>query len=1688
MASNNAEDFLGGSQNAEDFLGPSSKSADDFLGSTPASDRGREDNVRRLEQESMEKYKEFNEARRGRLNFREGMRASIPGIIASNVDSGRGEREFLRTILESREKHGFAEYDESMNPYIEKLNAEVLEKEQKYRQQRTAELAEYYSLPNWYEDEDFAKRLWKLAKSGGGQLAAGIFSPESYIPTEKGVGKFAAFKSFLKGVGPNMPVGALTSLMQQQIDTELGIQDSIDWDQVWANAGANAVVGGVFNSASNHGRIFPSPELDPAKRNAAKLAEMAKAKSEAEARHNAELERLNPKVDQAELKAQIAAAEAEGMNSVPPPRARIKDEYPRIQDDFRVDKSLEESQAAAMKEIDDQVPLDEIMYGTEAARNTPEKRYGKELPKLKKEFQVEEPPKTAEEFLDVPMKPNEGFGPDVEFHPIEDAPHMPGRLVEQANVDEMQGSHEMHLLGPDTYAHAEEGGVRETPRADLDQLKDDTPLHTDKEAMGKVFEAKTLDDLLAVAETHGDDTTKALAQLMRRVDPTSMREIPVELMHDKERQGTSRTNFDTGSRTVRINPVSADLSTILHETTHVYTQDAIRAVDAGTATPAQRQYVAELRHLYSIAAPRALKELPITGSLEYKLSNLHEFNAHALTDKSFREWLHSIDYEGRSLWERLKISVGKLFGIKNATLLEKMLKLTDSWKDIQISDLERVGAAKAYREAFSKAQRDEHAQNIFDATGSLFGMSDRVKNAFADKIKAHYGQFESPEALKDWLETHEIKDLPRLRRLKWSGVYTMQNQLAMMTDKNPVIAAVFNHLFDAARKSDIRINHYDNITNEHLTWVKDNAETALPFFREWEKLNVDPALRSLREQFAKDPEAFKNYLRQKSVSPEAVEHGLPLVEVMRDINRADDASLARYGRKLDREPLYFPLSRQGPYHFVITDEFGDVRWAAGHPSLLSAKNAVKEFQAQLPEGWKISDVARTDPTKVLNRAMTEALLEGAPSWLRETAMKQYSHRQEYLRNFELGRNKDWEVGGYIGQFEPKSPAEIKEQLDKYVNAFSHRVRESHYLENSSAAVDISKALLQEGGVLQEKYPATFAWVSSMVSRQMGIDLSRIGPIDDIIQGVAEGLGRGVTKLDAKLRGLEIGKDDNIIGPEFSKDVIRKFSYFVSLAKIGLVPHVLFGNAIQNVTISMDGMRNAFRLGVSPVHAIKAQNQTLDYILSRMVGRDSFPEVREKMQQAKREGIIDPHGRESFSVIEGQDANVRNLTGVDKYVQYPRDKIEQATNYWSTLYYRFFVESAFPELEGHAKDQMVYNLSRSFTGDYSAAANLMLYEKLGTIGHLGSNFSKWKFNRTSRYIDDILMMARIKDYGMTAIAPFIMSLGMGALMAGVQGTVGFVEYEALRRAGQSTGLWNWKPLSAVLKDLGIENTFFERGAVTGFSDMAAQKLFDMPSGPDISTSIRESSILDVSTVGVQYAADLVSAGKALLKAGWSSNKFQELQQAYAPKSGIMGDLWKAANDNMGLGVTDDEIKQTYNVLPTALKEAFKMTGWPGSEGSTTKITVDGKDRYVVPETTKSQGSYIRTPAQQVLAVLGGLKTTEENRFMEAKGYHRQMEKSAEGTYKALKEGILADPSNTEKVERNTRRILSEYGEDHLESVIKELEAMRTVKMRTDYFGLKEMAAMKSRDDIAAARAIERIKKARALARQRTSQDR
>ena len=213
----------------------------------------------------------------------------------------------------------------------------------------------------------------------------------------------------------------------------------------------------------------------------------------------------------------------------------------------------------------------------------------------------------------------------------------------------------------------------------------------------------------------------------------------------------SRENTRTGTRGVTITtPEDVDIvlrghadfsgataEVALHEAIHAATQNRIadgqlkqnRKTELGKAT-------AELAALHKRVKKILKKRKTQKGSapadpklfdvvLEYGLEDLNEFVSYGMTNKTFQDFLMSIESENKSLWNTFVEKVANLLGIENQTVLTDLIRVTDQ---ILSADVEELPARVRTRFINRMLGSDQ------DTEPSLLGGSNPVFESELEKI------------------------------------------------------------------------------------------------------------------------------------------------------------------------------------------------------------------------------------------------------------------------------------------------------------------------------------------------------------------------------------------------------------------------------------------------------------------------------------------------------------------------------------------------------------------------------------------------------------------------------------------------------------------------------------------------------------------------------------------------------------------------------------------------------------------------------------------------------------------------------------------------------------------------------------------------------------------------------------------
>lgn len=669
-----------------------------------------------------------------------------------------------------------------------------------------------------------------------------------------------------------------------------------------------------------------------------------------------------------------------------------------------------------------------------------------------------------------------------------------------------------------------------------------------------------------------------------------------------------------------------------------------------------------------------------------------------------------------------------------------------------------------------------------------------------------------------------------------------------------------------------------------------------------------------------------------------------------------------------------------------------------------------------------------------------------------------------LRGFEKAREtapfvfeknrRDTNVGGYVGE-----DIAGKAEQERLLKAMSWRLQASRNLEQKSRILSEIKFPLFDTASLGEM-PRLRAMIGYMVNRELGVDISgkKVTAVDYILGKPVEAIVEATNAVahfeDKYLKGRDVGDyrwEDPKVGQDIAKEVIRQWTYAVSLIKLGLNPPVLVTNFASNLLLPLFGLRTAGLEGINKGYAMTALWRSLIYSGTESEGATAF------MKQARNEGMIETKGHEHYTTAELPDRNV-----FDRAVQYPRDRIEEMTNYASILYYYHMFKHARPDLTGEALKEKVYNHARTFTGQYDSFAGPLMFDKAGNTGQLFTNFSKWHFNQLGILLNDMKQVGVDKN-----VIPILATLATVTLAGGLYGLPLVVEYEAIRRLGMdlsgTTGAkaWDLPPISAlrgVLKDRVPYWNFFERGAFSAGTDALARVL-GAPSGPDVSGSMRYASFLDVPTVAIQTFFDLV--GKII------PTTYKEMKSLFG-----------------GPGASAKDIENAFNALPPAIKEVAKRAYSDkrvGQEGFFKQkiVLADGSVRWLKKDPSNmGQAMYSLSDIENSYNMLN-MKSMKEVRTVDAIYYHKWQERTDKAEIQELTAGIMGHVGDKRIFKQNILEIAKKGGATAVNNVLSQMRQQLTAS-QVDYFTREYEKLSKTTDGVKAQREFERIRKSRRLA--------
>lgn len=878
--------------------------------------------------------------------------------------------------------------------------------------------------------------------------------------------------------------------------------------------------------------------------------------------------------------------------------------------------------------------------------------------------------------------------------------------------------------------------------------------------------------------------------------------------------------------------------------------------------------------------------------------------------------------------------------------------------------------------------------------------------------KANHDLFDTPDKLLKAYKPEDTPDLPGFAK----NMPTV-NQLKLMMD-HPWFNYAFSQIGKSKREANVRFTLYaDALHNTFKLPRKDQIK----LFKTLVDIQ-DPELREQRS-LAEATKTREQFLLEQGLDPKLVPHAIQVLDVLKHAYISDNKSTARVGRDpFQLEPMYFPRAHTGKYNVTIRTDANDVKYATGFDSAIEAQKFVANLKGSYKkeidagklfiEGHRNHYGASSDLFTVL------ALEHGIPKSIKDIASGIEKNIEVAKRKFELHRAKEG-VGGFIGErLMNENTISGRLENDKMLNLLQNRLRSSYDWEVRSKIIQRVKApLFDDVTVLHDKpqFRAFTTFTGQLLAREMGYDVSAntglLGQIESGLQRAADQSSKAIDKwFFARRNGYE-GGDLSLLSPKAIQETAQAWTYLTSLLKLSLNPPVLAANATAIPLIFLDGARTAAKQKVGQHNAIAAYMDTIAYIGHKDQGATKF------MQDAIREGMVEPHISEQYDLAETSNHHAKNVVG--EIINKPRNLIEKGTNFTAILYYYNYYKRVAPNLKPDALKQMVYESARSYSGDYSLQAGPMMFSQAGTAGRLMTNFAKWKWNQIGRLADDI------KDAKGGNYTPIALNMATQVLVGGIYGTAGVVDYEALRRLGKITGLWDWGPFTQyfdnvqeiVQKELNLspEYTEWARRGVLNEAMSQAFNAAGLETSPDISGTMRHSSALEAPTVALVTAKNIfVDALPITLKK-----------------------LWEIAGGKT-TGVTTEEKEKQISSLPTFLQGPVK--NYLAVKGKFGQVDLDNfwsPGENITHSKFNDKGVYKRSEAEQRMSIFN-FRSANENNFMDKQFYNTWLKADRSRQITERVKGILANQDNPELFSSNIEDLVVLGGVQTAKNIIKQIK--------------------------------------------------
>lgn len=311
-------------------------------------------------------------------------------------------------------------------------------------------------------------------------------------------------------------------------------------------------------------------------------------------------------------------------------------------------------------------------------------------------------------------------------------------------------------------------------RDDVDQLAKGSDDIVARKMSAPVQTLVESGNLPAVIEHLARSSSSPTIRYFMRLTQRAGVDVPIRVVDDLRNSrgapvaGSYRTLPDRTGYEILIDGKYGDDTTVAHEIVHAATHDAF----ANPRTAQQRAAIVELQRIYEQVRDRIEEPLDFPA-----IRNAEEFLAETFGNSKLQELMRSIEYEGKTLWDKIKILWAKLIGAPT-DVLTRMEKLAPEF----VGDADRGRVATELNQEI----RAQHATDQAQAENAQQTPHDAILGLDEEGNKSHiaYRRGENDYDLYPITDRTTKEGLRGNKNFKQTGLSLNQVHAAIREDKS----------------------------------------------------------------------------------------------------------------------------------------------------------------------------------------------------------------------------------------------------------------------------------------------------------------------------------------------------------------------------------------------------------------------------------------------------------------------------------------------------------------------------------------------------------------------------------------------------------------------------------------------------------------------------------------------------------------------------------------------------------------------------------------------------------------------------------------------------------------------------------------------------------------------------------------